>query len=104
MRWIRLFCLIALVMNVGCREDADLLLYNARIYTVNKQSDIVSAMVIRNGRVIATGEEVNLRKKYRARRETDLKGKPVFPGFIDAHCHFYGYGLTLRQADLTGTA
>lgn len=91
-------------MNVGCREDADLLLYNARIYTVNKQSDIVSAMVIRNGRVIATGEEVNLRKKYRARRETDLKGKPVFPGFIDAHCHFYGYGLTLRQADLTGTA
>ncbi|MCH8318794.1 MAG: amidohydrolase, partial [Bacteroidetes bacterium] len=28
---------------------------------------------------------------------------PIYPGFIDAHCHFYGYGLNLQNLDLTGT-
>ncbi len=46
---------------------------------------------------------MTLREKYKAVQEIDLKGKPVFPGFIDPHCHFYSYGLTLRQADLSGT-
>jgi predicted amidohydrolase YtcJ len=104
MRWITLLCLIALAMTSGCRKDADLLLFNGSIYTVNDHSDIVSALVISGGHVIATGREADLRKEYKARRETDLKGQPVFPGFIDPHCHFYSYGLTLRQADLTGTA
>ncbi len=90
-------------MTVGCRKDADLLLFNGSIYTVNTQSDIVSAMVILDGHVIATGKEAVLREKYRAHQEIDLKGKPVFPGFIDPHCHFFSYGLTLRQADLSGT-
>ncbi len=44
-------------MTVGCRKDADLLLFNGSIYTVNNQSDIVSAMVILDGHVIATGKE-----------------------------------------------
>jgi predicted amidohydrolase YtcJ len=91
-------------MIVGCRKDAELLLYNGIIYTVNNQSDIVTAMVILDGHVIATGNEASLRKEYKARRETDLKGQPVYPGFIDPHCHFFSYGLTLRQADLSGTA
>jgi predicted amidohydrolase YtcJ len=32
----------------------------------------------------------------------DLKGKSVYPGFIDAHCHFYGYALGLQYVDLFG--
>ena len=76
-------------MTVGCRKDADLLIFNGSIYTVNNHSDVVSAMVILDGQVIATGREDVLREKYKADREIDLKGKPVFPGFIDPHCHFY---------------
>src|SRR5690606_5630061 len=34
----------------------------------------------------------------------DLQGAPVYPGFIDAHAHFYGYGTSLQIADLTGSA
>jgi predicted amidohydrolase YtcJ len=90
-------------MSVGCRKDADLLLFNGSIYTVNNQSDIVGAMIITDGRVIATGSESDLRKEYSALREIDLEKRPVFPGFIDPHCHFYSYGLALRQADLSGT-
>jgi predicted amidohydrolase YtcJ len=90
-------------MIAGCREEAELLIYNGRIYTVNPSSEIVGAMVIGSGRIIATGNETDLRKKYRAAEEKNLGGKAVYPGFIDAHCHFYNYGLTLRQADLTGS-
>ncbi len=103
MRWIRWFCLIALVMNMSCRKEADLLLFNGSIYTVNNQSDVAGAMVISDGHVMATGNEADLRKQYKAHTEIDLKGQPVFPGFIDPHCHFFNYGLTLRQADLSGT-
>ncbi|HAB28228.1 MAG TPA: amidohydrolase, partial [Xanthomarina gelatinilytica] len=33
----------------------------------------------------------------------DAKGRAVFPGFIDAHCHFYGLGMNLQKVDLRGT-
>jgi len=90
-------------MIVGCRKDADLLLFNGSIYTVNDHSDVVSAMVVRAGHIIETGNEADLRESYRTHKEIDLERKTVFPGFIDPHCHFYNYGLTLRQADLSGT-
>lgn len=103
MRWIGLLCLIALGMTAGCRKDADLLIFNSTLYTVNDRSEVASAMVILDGRIVATGNEADLRKEYNTLKEIDLEGKPVYPGFIDPHCHFYNYGLTLRQADLSGT-
>ena len=42
-------------------------------------------------------------EEFNTRQEFDLKGNPAYPGFIDPHCHFFNYGLTLRQADLSGT-
>lgn len=82
---------------------ADLLLHNGVIYTVNDSFEVADAMVIGGGKIIAVGSESVLRKEFSATEEINLQGKPVYPGFIDSHCHFYGYGLTLRQADLTGT-
>ena len=37
------------------------------------------------------------------RQEVDAAGKAIYPGFIDAHAHFYGYGQSLQSADLRGT-
>ncbi len=99
-----LLCLITLFMNAGCRKEADLLIFNGIIYTVNDKAEIAGAMVIRDGHVIGIGKETELREQFRFPREIDLKGKPVYPGFIDPHCHFYNYGLTLRQVDLSGTS
>ena len=33
----------------------------------------------------------------------DLQKLPVYPGFIDSHCHFLKLGLSLQQVDLKGT-
>ena len=54
-------------MTAGCRKEADLLLFNGSIYTVNNQSDIVSAMVILDGHVIAIGKEDRIAGKIQGR-------------------------------------
>jgi predicted amidohydrolase YtcJ len=91
-------------MSTGCRKEPDnLLLSNGVIYTVNDAFEIADAMVISGGKIVAVGSGPRLREKYSISREIDLRGKPVYPGFIDPHGHFFGYAMNLRQADLTGT-
>ena len=42
-------------------------------------------------------------KKYSSDSITDATGKTVFPGFIDAHCHFTGYATDMWKCNLVGT-
>jgi len=82
----------------------DLLLYNGKIYTVDSTFSVSGAMVVHQGRVVETGSLADLKAKYHFTEEKDLEGAFVYPGFIDAHCHFFGYGLGAEtRADLTGT-
>jgi len=102
---LRLTCLLFLVMNAGCqKKNAELLVYNGSIYTLSDDQGIADAMVISSGKIVAVGKEADLRNEFTVAGEHDLLGLPVFPGFIDPHCHFYNYGLTQRQADLNGSA
>lgn len=90
------------VLLYSCNNyDADLIIHNAKVYTVNEDFDVVSAVVVKEGKIIDVGEE-KLVKKYNAAAVLDLKGLPVYPGFIDAHCHFYQLGMTEEQVDLRG--
>jgi len=94
------FCFLFLI---GCTSnDADLIIHNADIYTVNKEFDKATALVVKNGKFIAVGRE-DLLEMYDAKSVVDLNGFPVYPGFIDAHCHFYNFGLLQEQLDLSGT-
>ncbi|MFA8450917.1 MAG: amidohydrolase [Bacteroidales bacterium] len=84
-------------------DDVDLVVYNGNIYTVDEEFTMAEAMAVDNGRIIAIGNDKSIQRKYRGLQEVDLHGKSVFPGFIDGHCHFYGYGITLiRNIDLRG--
>ncbi|MDQ6609388.1 MAG: amidohydrolase [Bacteroidota bacterium] len=84
-------------------KKADLIIYNTKIYTVDATFSTASAMVINDGKVVETGGSKNLLAKYDAKEKIDAKSRIVFPGFIDAHSHFLGYGLGLQTADLVGT-
>ncbi|HEU4473120.1 MAG TPA: amidohydrolase, partial [Flavisolibacter sp.] len=86
------------------QAKADLLLFNARIYTVDSNFTITESMVISDGKIVETGKTEDLRKKYKTDKELDAGGQYVYPGLIDAHAHFYRYGLGLQTADLVGTA
>ncbi len=85
------------------KQQADLLVHNATIYTVDSTFSTVEAMVIKEGKILATGKVSDLEKEFDAKEKLDAGGKFIYPGFIDAHAHFVGYGLSLQTVDLTGT-
>ncbi|MGM0565381.1 MAG: amidohydrolase family protein, partial [Bacteroidota bacterium] len=92
------------IMN-GCdimKKEVDLIVTNAKVYTVDDLFSVKNTFVVKDGRFEDVGDE-RLLDKYNANRIIDLQGKPVYPGFIDGHCHFYWYGVNLRDADLTGS-
>ena len=98
---------LMLILQPGCtakKEKADLILTNGIVYTVDKEFSVSGAVAIRDRRIIGVGSSEDISEKYRAERVKDLKGAFVYPGWIDAHCHFFGYGMNLKAVDLTGTA
>jgi len=92
------------ILLMACKNKrADLVIYNAKIYTVNETFDVVEAMAIKDGKILALGSSSNIRNEYPAKEELDAKGNIIYPGFIDAHAHFFGYAESLNNADLTDT-
>jgi predicted amidohydrolase YtcJ len=89
--------------NFQLKPGADLLVYNATIYTVDSKFTIAEAMVISGGKILETGKKADLEKKYEIRTRLDAKGKFIYPGFIDSHAHFVGYGNSLQRVNLVGT-
>ncbi len=85
------------------KEHANLILTNARIYTVNNSFKVEESFAVKDGKFIAIGTTKEITGKYVADTIIDCKGNPVYPGFYDAHCHFYMYGLNLQEAKLEGT-
>lgn len=85
------------------KEKADLLFYNGKIYTVDSSFTVLEAIAIKDGKVLACGTTEELLSRFDVVTKTDLEGKAMYPGFIDAHCHFLGYGLGLGQVDLRNT-
>ena len=84
------------------KQDADLIVTNAKVYTVDKNFALASAFAVKDGRILKVGECGDIRKTCSADRILDLEGKAVYPGFIDAHCHFHEYAMNLLQVDLVG--
>ena len=85
------------------QKNADLIITNAKIYTVNQNFDVAQSMAISNGKIIAVGKSADILKNYQTKNVQNLQGKTVFPGLIDAHCHFTGYATDKRKCQLWGT-
>lgn len=83
--------------------QADQIIHNAKIYTVNSRFDVVQAMAIKDGKILAVGSDQDILSKYASAKTDNASGKAVFPGFIDAHAHFFGYGSSLQNANLRET-
>ena len=89
--------------SCGGPKKVDTLVVNGVIYTVDSSFSSVQAMAIKDGIIVATGTDAEILAAYSAPEKIDAKGKAVYPGFIDAHAHFVGYGKSLFQVDLFGT-
>ncbi|MGI0107445.1 amidohydrolase [Salinimicrobium sp. WS361] len=102
-----LFLILCFGMFFGCndngKQEADLLVINANIYTVDDQFSTAEAFVVKDGKFLAVGTSAELQEKYNAPEVLDAQGKTILPGLIDAHAHFYGLGSSMQAVDLTGT-
>ena len=85
------------------KTPVDLIFHNANIYTVDEDFSKAQAFAVKDGKFVAVGDEVSIMRQYAAKETIDTQGDAVYPGFMDGHSHFTGYGENLvRWADLKG--
>lgn len=107
MKKFLVFLMISCV--VSCQQEpqptADLIIKNATIYSVDDAFSNASAMAVKDGKIVFIGSEEELdRENLIASKTVDASGKFIYPGLIDAHCHFYRLGQQAQRVDLVGTA
>ncbi len=113
MRRIHLLCTAVLATaGAACAgqsatpaSPADLVVTNARVYTVDPSRPEAQAIAVRGDRlaVVGTNEEA-LALRGPATQLIDAGGRAVIPGLHDAHGHVLGLGQSLQQVDLRGTS
>lgn len=91
------------ILLTSCQTKVDLIVHNAKVYTLNQNNSEVTAFVVNDGKFIDVGGE-ELLNQYAAKKVLDLQSLPVYPAFIDSHCHFLSLGLNMQTVDLTGTS
>lgn len=99
------FIIFSVLLFTSCkfRQKVDLIVHHAKIYTVDEKFTIAEAMAISEGKIVAIGKNDDILKGYEAATEEDAQGRSIFPGFIDAHCHFTGYATDMWKCELVGT-
>lgn len=103
MRQLYGLLLLSALCSCAGKKQADLLVYNATVYTLDSSFSTAEAVAIKDGKIIATGTTADLLAQYDAATRTDAQGKFMYPGLIDAHAHFVQYGLSLQTASLVDT-
>ena len=79
-------------------DSLDLLITNAEIYPVSSKQVAYNAIGVKDGKIIALGNEEDLKSAYaNVVEELDVKGKFLMPGFIEGHGHYSGLGKSIQN-------
>lgn len=92
-----------LLFSCHSRQQADLIVHHGTVYPVDSAFSKAEAFAVKDGRIVAVGKDEEILGAYSAGQVVDAGGRPVYPGFIDAHAHFAGYGQSLFAVDLFGS-
>jgi predicted amidohydrolase YtcJ len=75
-------------------QDADLVVFNAKVYTVDSRAPKAEAFAVKAGRFAAVGSNADIRALIRSGTRTfDARQMTIVPGFIDCHNHAHGNTL-----------
>jgi len=98
--------LIITFILFGCESnDADLIIENGTIYTMNDLNPIIEAVAVKNGKIIGLGSKSHIKSFESKNTKTlDLKGYTMTPGLIEGHGHFMGLGYSKMRLDLSTIA
>lgn len=89
-----------LIASCGSKQSADLVIHHAKVYTVDSAFAVAEAFAVKDGKILAVGKNDVIQNKYEGAQVIDADGKTIYPGFIDAHAHFVGYGRSLFEVNL----
>ena len=94
-------CLVTNNLPAQSKPVADLIITNAKIWTVDKAHPTAQAVAVLGDRIIAVGSnaDVDVLRGHDT-KVINAGGKLVLPGFNDAHVHFVGGGLQLESVQL----
>src|SRR5210317_184394 len=98
-----LIYLISTFLLIACTSDkqqADFIVTNANIYTVDDALPKAQAFAIKDGLFIGVGSSKEINNQFTSKEILNLKGKTIVPGLIDGHCHFNDLGFFMQQVDL----
>jgi predicted amidohydrolase YtcJ len=99
---ISLILTILLFVRCTTNIEADLIVYNARVYTVDSAFTIQEAFAVKNGIFIDIGTSKHILDRYKAKEIIDAKQQPIYPGFYDGHGHSFMLADYFQQVDLVG--
>jgi predicted amidohydrolase YtcJ len=89
------------VVQAQSKPAADLIITNARIWTVDPSSPTAEAVAVLGERVVAVGSKQDVNAWRGPKTEViDADRKLLLPGFNDAHVHFVGGGRQLDAIQL----
>src|SRR5689334_1425115 len=97
-----LFSILLFLAACHTKEKADLILHNGKVYTVDSAFSMADAFAVKDGKILAIGSSKDIMAGYAADSVVDAQERAVYPGFIDAHAHFVGYGRSLYEVNLYG--
>jgi predicted amidohydrolase YtcJ len=81
--------------------DADFVVFNARVYTMDPAGARAEAFAVKADRIVAVGSNKDIRALISRRTESyDAGGMTIVPGFVD--CHNHAGGTTLLYEVLVG--
>lgn len=96
---------IAFISLVGCQSEtvpsADLILYNAKVYTVDEEKPWAQAVAIKDDQIVYVGNNTDVKNWIDSNTvQQNLNGKMLLPGFIDSHAHLIMGGAYVRSLSL----
>ncbi|GIV26725.1 MAG: hypothetical protein KatS3mg027_0539 [Bacteroidia bacterium] len=100
--FLRFVTIFNALLFVSCQQKkkVDFIIQDANIYTLNSKNEIVQCMAVLNNSIIALGSNEVVLKEFMSDSIISLKGKFVYPAFIDAHAHFFGLASFLGECNL----
>ena len=96
-------CVFSLALNLSSQSfclsaneaEADLILHNGKIVTVDRRFSVQQAIAVKGDRILRVGRNRDVLKTKGERTQViDLRGKTVLPGLIDSHTHPSGACMT----------
>lgn len=102
---VALFIICPQVSPGQGRTAADLIITNAKIWTVDKSRPQAEALAVLRDRIVAVGSSTEVDAWHGPQTKIlDAQGKLLLPGFNDAHVHFVDGGAHLQEVQLKDAA